>query len=84
MFDEKKIEEIKKAKKEWTEGKVEKAISRFPERKEKFTTGSNLEVDRLYTPADIEDFDYEEKLGLENIHLPEAFNLLCIEVGFGL
>ncbi len=63
MFDEKKIEEIKKAKKEWTEGKVEKAISRFPERKEKFTTGSNLEVDRLYTPADIEDFDYEEKLG---------------------
>ncbi|QQY79480.1 methylmalonyl-CoA mutase [Keratinibaculum paraultunense] len=63
MFDEKKIEEIKKAKKEWTENKVEKAISRFPERKENFTTGSNLEVDRLYTPAEIEDFDYEEKLG---------------------
>ncbi|NLV75594.1 MAG: methylmalonyl-CoA mutase family protein [Tissierellia bacterium] len=63
MFDENKIGEIKKAKEKWTEEKVQKAISRFPERKEKFTTGSNLEVDRLYTPEDIKDFDYEEKLG---------------------
>ena len=63
MFDEKKLEEIKNGKKQWTEGPVEKAISRFPERKEKFTTGSNLEVDRLYTPDDVADFDYNEKLG---------------------
>ncbi len=63
MFDEKKLEEIKSGKKQWTEGPVEKAISRFPERKEKFATGSNLEVDRLYTPEDVEDFDYNEKLG---------------------
>ena len=63
MFDENKIGEIKKAEEKWTEEKVQKAISRFPERKEKFTTGSNLEVDRLYTPEDIRNFDYEEKLG---------------------
>lgn len=63
MFDENKIEEIRKAKEKWEEEKVEKAISRFPERKEKFTTGSNIEVDRLYTPEDVKDFDYEEKLG---------------------
>ena len=63
MFDEKKVKEIKDGKKQWTETSVEKAISRFPERKEKFTTGSNLEVDRLYTPADVEDFNYNEKLG---------------------
>lgn len=36
---------------------VEKALEKFPER-------SNLEVNRLYTPVDIEGFDYETKLGL--------------------
>ncbi|MCF6464566.1 acyl-CoA mutase large subunit family protein [Clostridium sp. Cult2] len=63
MFNEKKLEEIKMAEKKWKEEKVQKAISRFPERKEKFTTGSNLEVDRLYTPEDVKELDYKEKLG---------------------
>lgn len=38
------------------EAKVEKAISKFPERKE-------FAEKRLYTPLDVEDFDYNEKLG---------------------
>lgn len=38
------------------EAKVAKATAKFPERK-------NFEAQRLYTPLDIEDFDYEEKLG---------------------
>ncbi|HSH35256.1 acyl-CoA mutase large subunit family protein, partial [Schnuerera sp.] len=63
MFEKEKLEEIKMGEKKWTEGKVKKAISRFPERKEKFTTGSNIEVDRLYTPEDIKELDYKEKLG---------------------
>lgn len=63
MYNEKKLEEIKRAEKKWTEEKVQKAIGRYPERKEKFTTGSNLEVDRLYTPEDIRELDYKEKLG---------------------
>ena len=63
MFDKKKLEEIKSEEKKWTDEKVQKAISRFPERKEKFTTGSNLEVKRLYTPEDVKDLDYSEKLG---------------------
>lgn len=64
MFDDKSIEEIKKSKSEWEEGSVKKTISRFPERKEKFVTGSNIEVDRLYTPLDIKDTNYNEDLGL--------------------
>lgn len=36
--------------------KVAKATAKFPERK-------NFEAQRLYTPLDIEDFDYGEKLG---------------------
>lgn len=38
------------------EAKVAKATAKFPERK-------NFETQRLYTPLDIEDFDYGEKLG---------------------
>lgn len=38
------------------EAKVAKATVKFPERK-------NFEAQRLYTPLDIEDFDYGEKLG---------------------
>ena len=38
------------------EAKVAKAVTKFPERK-------NFEAQRLYTPLDIEDFDYGEKLG---------------------
>lgn len=60
MFDGKKINEIKTSIDRWEKETVEKTISRFPERKEKFTTGSNAEVKRLYTPVDIKDFDYEE------------------------
>jgi methylmalonyl-CoA mutase N-terminal domain/subunit len=33
------------------------------ERKDEFVTVSNHEVDRLYTPEDIEDIDYDEDLG---------------------
>ena len=63
MFDKNKLEEIRLEKQNWTKNNVEKTISRFPERKESFKTGSNLEVKRLYTPDDIEDLDYNEKLG---------------------
>lgn len=38
------------------EAKVAKAVAKFPERK-------NFEAQRLYTPLNIEDFDYGEKLG---------------------
>ena len=63
MFDDKKLEEIKASKEEWQDTVVSKAVSKFPERKEVFTTGSNLEVDRLYTPDNVENMDYERDLG---------------------
>lgn len=63
MFDDKKIEEVKVSVDKWDKEVVQKSLARFPERKEKFTTGSNIEVDRLYTPLDIEDIDYNEDLG---------------------
>ena len=63
MFEDKKSEAIKASLDDWDKNKVGKAISEFPERKGKFTTSSDLEVRRLYTPLDLEDMDYEEDLG---------------------
>ncbi len=63
MYDDNKINEIKKSSEKWESEVVEKAIQRFPERKEEFTTVSDTKVERLYTPLDNADMDYNEKLG---------------------
>ncbi|WP_425475002.1 acyl-CoA mutase large subunit family protein [Anaeromonas frigoriresistens] len=69
MIKDEKMKQIKASTKEWEETTVDKAISRFPERKEEFTTGSGLKVDRIYTPENIEELDYEEDLGYPG-HFP--------------
>lgn len=63
MFDEKRLEEIKQSKDKWTDEKVQKVISKFPERRESFKTSSDIEIERLYTPDNLANWDYEEKLG---------------------
>ncbi|KYK38653.1 MAG: methylmalonyl-CoA mutase family protein [Theionarchaea archaeon] len=50
-------EELRKKKKKWEEN------SSFKEHQEKFITTSSREIDRLYTPLDIEHFDYAKDLG---------------------
>jgi methylmalonyl-CoA mutase N-terminal domain/subunit len=42
---------------------VEKSLARSPERREKFTTGGGIPVERLYTPGDVADLDYAKDLG---------------------
>ncbi|WP_373657751.1 acyl-CoA mutase large subunit family protein [Sporomusa acidovorans] len=49
------MDSLKKKMAEYT-GKVEKALAKFPERK-------NLPQNRVYTPLDIQGLDYEEDLG---------------------
>jgi methylmalonyl-CoA mutase, N-terminal domain len=46
----------------WEKGVVEPALGKHPERAERFETTSGIEVERLYTPADVE-VDYEADLG---------------------
>jgi methylmalonyl-CoA mutase N-terminal domain/subunit len=46
----------------WEKELVEKTVQRFPERKDPFTTSSDIPVKGLYTPEDV-DGDYEETLG---------------------
>ena len=64
MFDPDELAEIRESKAQWEEDDVQPTVDRFGERKETFTTDTEgHEVDRLYTPEDISDMDYEEDLG---------------------
>ncbi|SFS55588.1 acyl-CoA mutase large subunit family protein [Halostagnicola kamekurae] len=64
MFDPDDLETIREERDAWEESTVEPVVERFGERKETFTTDTGgQEVDRLYTPADVADLDYQEDLG---------------------
>jgi len=62
MFDKDEIKKIKQLREEWENSTVKKTLERFPERKEKFVTGSGEEVDRLYAPDNLGEFDYFKEL----------------------
>jgi methylmalonyl-CoA mutase N-terminal domain/subunit len=47
----------------WQEKVLTPALERSPERRKAFTTISGAPVERLYTPSDLADFDYERDLG---------------------
>ncbi|MBI2847159.1 MAG: methylmalonyl-CoA mutase family protein [Chloroflexi bacterium] len=53
----------RRTKKEWEETTLKPALKRYPEREARFETVSGIEVDALYTPEDMPDFDYERDLG---------------------
>ncbi|WP_440764891.1 acyl-CoA mutase large subunit family protein [Natronorubrum sp. DTA7] len=64
MFDSDDLEEIRAGREEWHEEEVEPVVERFGERKETFTTDTGgQDVDRLYTPEDVDDLDYREDIG---------------------
>ncbi len=46
----------------WEDSVLKKALSRSPERKERFETTSGIEIKRVYTSEDTQDGDYQEKL----------------------
>ena len=48
----------------WERETLPKSLSRYPERMERFTTLSGIEVKRIYTPLDIKDTHYLERIGL--------------------
>jgi methylmalonyl-CoA mutase N-terminal domain/subunit len=49
--------------KRWEETTLANVLQRFPERRENFKTTSEIELNRLYIPLDLQEFDYSEKLG---------------------
>ncbi|GAA0246224.1 methylmalonyl-CoA mutase [Haladaptatus pallidirubidus] len=64
MFDADDLEEIRRGKNDWEEATLSPTLDRFGERKEEFTTDTDGQsIDRLYTPNDVADMDYEDNLG---------------------
>ena len=55
---------LKQLKQAWEENTLAKVISRFPERKARFATSSDIELDRIYLPDESCDADlYHKQLG---------------------
>jgi len=57
------MSDLKERFKQWDEGKVQKALGKFPERKPVFKTTSDIEFKRLFVPMDVEGVDYLKDLG---------------------
>ena len=63
MYDDEELAAIREGHERWREETLDPVLDRHGERRERFATVSNREVDRLYTPADVADLDYEADLG---------------------
>ncbi|MFB6243666.1 MAG: methylmalonyl-CoA mutase, partial [Halobaculum sp.] len=63
MYDEDDLASIREAREEWEAETRDPVLDRHGERKDRFATVSNLEIDRLYGPDDVADLDFEEDIG---------------------
>ncbi|MBN2797053.1 MAG: methylmalonyl-CoA mutase family protein [Clostridia bacterium] len=59
MFDKGKMAQVSEGLEKFNE-KTKSMLAKNPERLEKFVSGSGDEVKGLYTPADLEEFDYSD------------------------
>jgi methylmalonyl-CoA mutase N-terminal domain/subunit len=49
--------------KRWEEETLKPSLEKLPERDTPFTTVSSAEINNLYTPADVQDIDFEKEIG---------------------
>jgi methylmalonyl-CoA mutase N-terminal domain/subunit len=62
MFGKKIFDDIEKGHKRWQE-RVDEVFASQPERLERFSTVSDKEINRIYSPADVKNLDFERDLG---------------------
>jgi methylmalonyl-CoA mutase, N-terminal domain len=60
MNDPQKLQEAKAK----YDAQVDKVLQKIPERKAEFVNTSGIPIQRVYTPLDMQEFDYLEKLGM--------------------
>lgn len=63
MPNQQEMEDLQNTIKRWEEETLQSSLDRFPERRSQFITTSSELINRLYTPADLADRDYEETIG---------------------
>ncbi|MBN1836439.1 MAG: hypothetical protein JW820_11355, partial [Spirochaetales bacterium] len=54
---------IDEARRRWEESSLNRTLSRFPEWRQEFVTGSDKPVERLYLPESFSAGEYLEKIG---------------------
>ncbi len=64
MYDPKELEHLRRSFEKWESDRLQKTLASMPERRDKFVTTSSEPVERVYTPLDVADLDYERDLGL--------------------
>lgn len=62
-FDKEKLKRLQAYQAKWQQTRLDPTLKKMPERTETFSTISGVPIERLYTPLDIEDLDYERDLG---------------------
>ena len=63
MANQDEINHLQQSQKDWEEITLKETLEKFPERKKDFITTSSEPIDRLYTPLDLVEKDYLERLG---------------------
>ena len=51
-------------KEQWTEKVWKPSVERFAERRETFQTTSDIKIDPVYTPEDLNAVDYDQEIGM--------------------
>lgn len=64
VFDTQKVKLIREAKEKWKAGTLGKILAKAPERKAQFSTDSGIELETVYTPDNLGEYDHAAKLGL--------------------
>ncbi len=67
LFKKNELSKIESHENSWR-AYLRKKLETSPQRKEEFTTVSGMAIEELYTPADIREFDYTNKLGFPGKH----------------
>ncbi len=63
MFEKEKLSHMKETREKWEENVLTKSLNKAPESKKEFKSVSGAIVNRLYTPEDVENIDYESEIG---------------------
>jgi methylmalonyl-CoA mutase N-terminal domain/subunit len=64
MFRKQILKAMKEQLSRWQRTTLQETLDKYPERLETFMTTSSAPVERLYTPLDVADLDYQRDLGL--------------------
>ena len=64
MYDQNNLDDLKELLENWEDNSLQKHLSRLPEIKNEYITTSSEPINRVYTPLNLENFDYKNDLGL--------------------